>query len=45
MFLNFLFIISFTLIGYLSIHAHISYIIYDLNALKVIQKMQVMNFM
>ena len=34
--------ISYTLIGYLCIHTHITYIVHDLGALKIAQDIQVM---
>ena len=43
MFLSFLFIILFTLNGYLSIHVHITCIVHDFGALRVAQKIQVMS--
>ena len=36
MFLGFLFIIPYTLIGYLCTHSHIIYIVQDLGALRVV---------
>ena len=42
MFLVFPFIISCVLIGYLSIYAHITYIVHDLGSLRVAQNIQVM---
>ena len=43
MFLEFSFIIPYVLIGCLSIHVYISYIVYDLSALGVILIIQVMS--
>ena len=43
MFFGFPFIISFALIGYLSIHAHITCIVHNLGALGVAQKIEVLS--
>ena len=45
MFIGFSFIILFSIIGYLNIHTHITCIVHDLSVLKVVQKIQVMNFL
>ena len=43
MFLGFPFSILYALIGYMSIHAHITCIVHNLGALEVAQKFQVMS--
>ena len=45
MFLGFPFIIPFSLIDYLSIHAHITCIVYDLGALIVALKIPITGFL
>ena len=45
MFLGFPFIISYALIGYLSIHTYIFYFVLDFGALGVVQRIPIMGFL